>query len=143
MANLGKSPNFAFNSCHSRFCGQYIREAIRPVREILLRLSAVGDNGAMEAEPLNVDPPRRKRRWFQFSLRTLMIGVTLLAVPIGYVGWQAKIVRERTAMESVILAQFGRCLYGRSIGNGLSLSRARANSKSRGYGNGSVTKQSN
>ena len=24
-----------------------------------------------------------------------MIGVTLLAVPLGYVGWQAKIVRER------------------------------------------------
>ncbi len=33
----------------------------------------------------------------QFRLRTLMIVVTLLAVPLGYVGWQAKIVRERTA----------------------------------------------
>ncbi len=32
---------------------------------------------------------------FQFRLRTLMIVVTLLAVPMGYVGWQAKIVRER------------------------------------------------
>jgi hypothetical protein len=45
----------------------------------------------MEAEP------KRKRRWFQFRLRTLMIGVTLLAGACGYVGWQAKIVRERTA----------------------------------------------
>jgi hypothetical protein len=35
------------------------------------------------------------RRRFQFRLRTLMIGVTLLAVACGYVGWQAKIVRER------------------------------------------------
>ena len=26
-----------------------------------------------------------------------MIGVTLLAIPCGYVGWQAKIVRERKA----------------------------------------------
>ena len=26
---------------------------------------------------------------FQFRLRTLMIVVTLLAVPLGYVGWQA------------------------------------------------------
>ena len=34
---------------------------------------------------------------FQFSLRTLMIGVTLLAVPCAFVGWQAKIVRERKA----------------------------------------------
>jgi hypothetical protein len=31
----------------------------------------------------------------QFRLRTLMIVVTLLAVPCAYVGWQAKIVRER------------------------------------------------
>ncbi len=34
----------------------------------------------------------------QFRLRTLMIVVTLLAVPLGYVGWQAKIVRERKAL---------------------------------------------
>jgi hypothetical protein len=58
----------------------------------LLRLSAVGDIAAMN------DPPKRKRRWFQFSLRTLMIGVTLLAVPLGYVGLQAKIVRDRKAL---------------------------------------------
>jgi hypothetical protein len=51
------------------------------------------DNAAMESEP------KRKRRWFQFSLRTLMIGVTLLAlIPCGYVGWQAKIVRGRNDM---------------------------------------------
>jgi hypothetical protein len=54
----------------------------------------------MEAEPRKADPPKRKRRWFQFSLRTLMIGVTVLAVPCGYVGWQAKIVRERTAWDT-------------------------------------------
>jgi hypothetical protein len=39
-------------------------------------------------------PPRRR---FQFRLRTLLIMVTLLAVPLSYVGWQAKIVRERRA----------------------------------------------
>ncbi len=33
----------------------------------------------------------------QFGLPTLMIVVTLLAVALGYVGWQAKIVREREA----------------------------------------------
>jgi hypothetical protein len=64
----------------------------------LLRLPAVGDNAAMEAETPKADPPKRKRRWFQFSLRTLMIVVTLLAIPCGYVGWQAKIVRERRAV---------------------------------------------
>ena len=34
----------------------------------------------MEAEPTKAEPPKRKRRWFQFSLRTLLIVVTLLAV---------------------------------------------------------------
>jgi hypothetical protein len=46
----------------------------------LLRLLAVGENAAMQTDPSN-----RRRRWFQFSLRTLLIGVTLLAVvcPLG------------------------------------------------------------
>ena len=38
------------------------------------------------------------RRRFQFSLRSLMIGVTLLAVACAYVAWQARIVRDRKAM---------------------------------------------
>jgi hypothetical protein len=37
----------------------------------LLRLPAIGDNAAMKAEPPKTDPSKRKRRWFQFSLRTL------------------------------------------------------------------------
>jgi hypothetical protein len=45
----------------------------------------------MASEPI----PSRRR--FQINLRTLLIGVTLLAVACGYVGWQAKIVRERRA----------------------------------------------
>jgi hypothetical protein len=37
-----------------------------------------------------------QRRRFQFSLRTLLTGVTLFCVLAGsYVGWQAKIVRAR------------------------------------------------
>ncbi len=43
------------------------------------------------------DQPSPRRR-FQFRLRTLLIVVTLLAVPCAYVGWQAKIVRNRRAM---------------------------------------------
>ena len=52
----------------------------------------------MEAEPTRAELPRRKRRWFQFSLRTLMIVVTLLAAACAYVGWQAAIVRERKSL---------------------------------------------
>ena len=43
----------------------------------------------------NDSPPKANRRWYQFSLRSLMIAVTLLAMPLGYVGRQAKIVRAR------------------------------------------------
>ncbi len=48
---------------------------------------------------MNVESKQKlKRRWFQFSLRTLMIGVTLFCVVVGgYLGWQVKIVRERSA----------------------------------------------
>ena len=61
----------------------------------LLGLPAAADNAVMPTEPPKAEPPKHKRRWFQFSLRSLMIGVTLLAVASAYVGWQARIVRER------------------------------------------------
>jgi hypothetical protein len=50
-----------------------------------------------EAEPTKADPPKRKRRWLQFSLRTLLIVTGLVAVICGYIGSQAKIVMERKA----------------------------------------------
>ena len=31
----------------------------------------------MQTEPTKAEPPKRKRRWFQFSLRTQLIVVTL------------------------------------------------------------------
>jgi hypothetical protein len=39
----------------------------------------------MQTEPSEAEPPKRKRRWFQFSLRALLV-VTLLAVACAYVG---------------------------------------------------------
>jgi hypothetical protein len=44
-------------------------------QKALLRLPAVGDNAAMEAEPPKADTPKRKRRRFQFHLRTLLPSV--------------------------------------------------------------------
>jgi hypothetical protein len=51
-------------------------------------LPAVGDNATVQTEPPKAEPPKRERRWFQFSLRTLLIVVTLLSVPCAYVGWR-------------------------------------------------------
>jgi hypothetical protein len=45
----------------------------------------------MQTEPTKVELPKGKRRWFQFSLRTLMIGV---AVWTGVCSLVPAIVRE-------------------------------------------------
>jgi hypothetical protein len=74
------------------FLGSFQKPSV-PAEYRLLLLPAVGDNAAMQNEQ-----PKSKRRWLQFSLRTLLIGVTLVAIPCGYVGWQAKIVRERATV---------------------------------------------
>jgi hypothetical protein len=47
-----------------------------------------------------IDPPTCRR--FQFRLRTLMVGVILLAVVCGYVGRQAEIVSERRSLRDEI-----------------------------------------
>jgi hypothetical protein len=41
----------------------------------------------MQTESLKADPPKRKRRCFQFRLRTMLVGVTALAVAAGL--WKA------------------------------------------------------
>jgi hypothetical protein len=46
----------------------------------LLRRSVAADNAAMENEPTKVDVPKRGRHRFQFRLRTLLIGVTVVAL---------------------------------------------------------------
>ncbi len=45
------------------------------------------DNGAMEAKP--------KRRWYQFSLRTLLIAVTMLAIVSWTILSQLRLIEER------------------------------------------------
>jgi hypothetical protein len=37
----------------------------------------------MQTDPPKADSPKRQRRWFRFSLRSLMIVVTLLAIALG------------------------------------------------------------
>jgi hypothetical protein len=52
----------------------------------------------MDEKPATAEPVKPKRCWFSFSLRALLIGVMLLSIPLGWFGWQAKIVRDRAAM---------------------------------------------
>jgi hypothetical protein len=61
----------------------------------LLQLPAAADNAAKQTEPPKGDPPKRKRRWFQFSLRTMMVVVTLLALACWGAVDRARLIRER------------------------------------------------
>ena len=62
-----------------------VNRAASVLENPLLRFPAAQDNAAVQTEPRTAEPPIRKRHWFQFSLRTLMIGVTLVATvcPLG------------------------------------------------------------
>ena len=43
----------------------------------------------MTNESHNANPKTTKpRRWFRFRLRTLLVMITLLSVPLGWVGWE-------------------------------------------------------
>jgi len=61
----------------------------------------------MHDKPNTAASEKPRRRWFQFRLRTLLIGMMLLAVPCGYMGWQAKIVRERKGVLELVVQQGG------------------------------------
>ena len=51
-------------------------------------------------------PPAPKRRWLRFSVRTLLIAVTVLCV---WLGWQVSVVRERAQMLKRIHDDNGYC----------------------------------
>jgi hypothetical protein len=64
----------------------------------------------MQAEPSKADQPKRNRHRFQFRLRTLMIAVTLLAVPCAYVGWQARRFVNHSSLSSAVVPDPGNCV---------------------------------
>ncbi|HEV2969537.1 MAG TPA: hypothetical protein VGY55_06060 [Pirellulales bacterium] len=57
----------------------------------------------MESEPPKIIPPKRKRRWFQFSLGSLLIFVIATAVFCGWLGKRIEQKRkEREAAETLV-----------------------------------------
>jgi hypothetical protein len=60
----------------------------------------------MEAEPSKAAPPNRKRRWFQFSLRSLLIFTVLCAIGSAWLGKRIERKRkEREAVEAIVKLQ--------------------------------------
>jgi hypothetical protein len=71
-----------------------------------------------ETEQSGPDPPKRNRRWFQFSLRTLL----LVAVPVSAgMNWLVGIKRnadEQKATVEAIVKDYGNVWYDYQIGAG-------------------------
>jgi hypothetical protein len=55
------------------------------------------------------------RRWFHFSLRTMFVVVTLVAVPIAWLGAEIQWLRERQAWRNDDHANTVRGWYGGSL----------------------------
>ena len=56
----------------------------------------------MPTEPSKAEPPKRQRRWFQFSLRSLLIFTAIVAVCCGWMGRRIEQKRnEREAVEAI------------------------------------------
>ena len=49
----------------------------------------------MPTEPTKAEPPKRKRRWFQFSLSELLLAVTLCAAACWVFVDRRRIIHER------------------------------------------------
>ena len=68
----------------------------------------------------NPAQPKSRRRWYQFSLRTLLIGVVVLSVPCAYVAHEYRIVAARRAWlrSRPILDQFEGSHFEATIAEG-------------------------
>jgi len=56
-------------------------------------------------------PPKPKRRWFQFSLRTLLVFVLLVSVPLGWFAMKMQRARQQKEAVEVILKVGGEVRY--------------------------------
>jgi hypothetical protein len=59
----------------------------------------LADNAAMEAEPPKADRPKRKRRWCQFSLRTLFVVFSILIIWLG--AWIQSAREQERAIKAI------------------------------------------
>ena len=56
----------------------------------------------MPTEPSEAEPPKRKLRWFQFSLRSLMVFNLICAVVAGWLGKKVERKRNERAVKGIV-----------------------------------------
>jgi len=81
---------------------------VNTLQNLLLLLPAVGDNAVVQTEPFKADPPKRKRCWFQFSLRSLLVFTAILCCLLA---GPAKRAREQRAALDIVNRVGGSVLF--------------------------------
>ena len=64
---------------------------------------------------MEAEPPKHKRRWFQFSLRTLLILTTIVAIPCAWLGRKIEQKRRERNAVRAIAEKFGLAQYDYEI----------------------------
>ncbi len=70
----------------------------------------------MRTEPSKTDPPKRKRRWFQFSLRTLLAVAAIAAVQCAVYfpmlrEWEANRELDEAIRGAKVFSDFPTCAH--------------------------------
>jgi hypothetical protein len=63
------------------------------------------------AAPHSPNPPHRKLRWYQFSMKTLMLFVLMASFLMSWVAVKARRIREQRAAVAMVRAMGGAILY--------------------------------
>jgi Leucine Rich repeat len=66
----------------------------------------------MDEKPKTTEPPvKSRRRWYQYSLRTLLIGIVVLSLPCCWLGMKVREARQQAAAVAAIQKLGGDVLY--------------------------------
>ena len=71
----------------------------------------------MEAEPPKAEPPKRKRRWFQFSLRTLLLFIVAASLALAAMRYSTSAWATGAVTLTVIILLFSAAIGASSSGD--------------------------
>ena len=66
-------------------------------------------------QPIDQQPPKSRRRWFSFSLRSLMLLVAIVSIPLGWVGWKINRARNQRAVVAELKKLYADITYDNTL----------------------------